>query len=680
MTSIRSYFNWAIIRQDLKQYGWIGILYLLGLLFLIPFIMLFDVHEGQQSVQLDSLYDVASGISYVLLLIFPVLAGTFLFRYLHAKAPSDLYHGLPITRSQLLTSHLSSVILLITVPVWITAIITALIHPYVDYYVYDLMMVWEFSIIFTVLGLFVCAFTILMAICFGQTLIQMIVTYGILFTPAWLMVLGITHIKQFLFGFHDYYFENGYSNFFSYEKITPLLRIVGGSRESFGWFELTLYFVLAVIFLGLGYMLYRKRDGAAASQTIVYRFLTPMFIVLVMLFTSLVAGIYMSSIGDNSRAMLITGYIGGGVFGFLVVEMILHRTWLVFTRKVLVHGVICMIALAAILYIPVSNIGGYESRVPESTEVKSVLFSDGYFSFMNQYDSYGQPLKPNLSSYFTEDEEYAATVIKLHQALVEKHKEGVLTENEKYTSDTMDITIGYELKNGNRVMRRYTVLTSELKDELKPLIESKYYKELVYNIEKLTDDQTSRIILDGPYVGNRIEITDPNEIKEFKELYIDEIMSMSYEDMRKAKNQSAWSYIEFYNFENRYNNDLYGNWNKSFTKLEAWLEEKGYANEVRMTPSDITSMTITRNIQNAGVVIDQYANDPSLEYYTFMAKLAGETRVTQDEDKQNVILNQKDFYLYRDMNEVYYPYLVKVTFNNGDIVFWALDDFPEGLQ
>ncbi|WP_160032442.1 DUF6449 domain-containing protein [Paenibacillus sp. An7] len=679
MTSIRSYFNKAIIRQDLKQYGWIGILYLLALLFFIPFIMLFDVREGQQVEKLDSLYELAGGTSLVLLLIFPVLAGTFIFRYLHAKAPSDLYHGLPITRSQLLTSHLCSAIVLITVPVWITAVLSALIRPYADYYVYDQTMVWEFGIIYTILGLFVCAFTILMAICFGQTLIQMILTYGLLLTPAWLMVLGIMHIRQFLFGFHDTYFENGYSNLFTLEKVTPMLRIAGASREPFGWFELTMYLVLAILFLGLGYFLYRKRDGAAASQTIVYRFLTPLFVILVMLFCSLVGGFYMSGMRDNSRVMLMIGYILGGGFGYLVVQMVLHRTWLVFSRKVLVHGVIYMITLAAILYIPVSGIGGYESRVPEQADVKSVLYSDSDFSFANQYNYYEQRRNKNLSPYFTEDEEYAAAVISLHQALVDKHEAGELDENEKYTSDTIDVTIGYELKNGHRVMRNYRVTASEIESSLKPIMESNYYKELTYRIKHLNEAPTSRIILDGPYTSGQIEITDANEIKEFKVLYIQELMNASYEDQRKARNQMAWSYVEFYNAENR-NNNYNGYWNKSYKQLEAWLEERGYADQVRMTPADITSMTITRNVANTGFVADSNTNDPTLDYYQFMAKLAGETRVTEEEDKESIILNQKNFYMYGEYNEENNPYLVKVTLNNGEVLIWSLDDFPEGVQ
>lgn len=679
MTSIRSYFNKAIIRQDLKQYGWIGILYLLALLFFIPFLILFDVREGQPVEQLNSLYEVTNGMSLVLLLIFPVLAGTFIFRYLHAKAPSDLYHGLPITRSQLLTSHLCSALVLITVPVWITAVITALIKSYADYYVYDLTTVWEFGIIFTILGLFVCSFTILMAICFGQTLIQMILTYGLLFTPAWLMVLGIMHIRQFLFGFHDYYFENGYSNLFTLEKVTPMLRMAGASREPFGWFELTLYLVFALLFLGLGYFLYRKRDGAAASQTIVYRFLTPLFIILVMLFCSLVGGFYMSGMRDNSRVMLIIGYILGGGFGYLVVQMVLHRTWLVFSRKILVHGVIYMITLAAILYIPVSGIGGYESRVPEQADVKSVLYSDSYFSFANKYDSFGQRKDINLSSYFTEDKEYTAAVINLHEAIVEKYKEGKLSEKEEYSRDTMDFTIGYELNNGHRILRKYNVKASEFGDYLKPLMESTYYKELIYNLEGLSEDETSSIELYSPYLDKQIKINEPKEIEELKNLFIQEIRNMSYKDQRNARNQEAWANIQFYNTENR-NNNYYGSWNKSFTELEAWLEEKGYADQVRMTPSDITSMTITRNVPNTGFVLDQNANNPALDYYAYMAKLAGETRVTEDMDKENIILNQKYFDVYVDNNKEDAPYLVKVTFNNRESVIWSLEDFPEGLQ
>ncbi|WP_211746967.1 hypothetical protein [Paenibacillus sp. Marseille-Q4541] len=683
MTSIRSYFNRAIIRQDLKQYGWIGILYLLALILFIPFIMLFDGRQGVPIVKLSSLYQVAGGASLPLLIIFPVLAGTFIFRYLHAKAPSDLFHGLPITRSQLLTSHLFSALVLVTVPVWITAVITALIRPYTDYYyVYDLSAVWEFGVIFTVLGMFVCAFTILMAICFGQTLVQLVVTYGLLITPTWLILLGIAHIKHFLFGFHNYYFENGYSTIISIEKLTPLLRISGASTEPFGWFELTLYFGLAVIFLILGYLLYRKRDGAAASHTVVYRFLTPIFMILVMLFCSLVAGLYMSSMKENGSGMLITGYILGGIFGFLLVQMVLHRTWLVFHRKTLVHGILYGMLLAVIMYIPVSNVGGYESRVPEPADVKGVLLGDVSLSFVYEYDRFNsqtQQRRTNLNPYFTDDQEYAAAIMNLHKALVDNQKDGEVSIAD-YTNDTQAITIGYELKNGHRMMRKYVFDGSKFEAYLKPIMENDYYKKQQYTTKELNEENTSRIVLTSSYSDKNTQIIDPKDIKQFKELLLQEVMNMSYEDQINAREQNAWAYVELQNFSNKYGNYRNLSWNKSFKKLTAWMEQKGYADKVRLVPSDISAMTITRNINNTGFTIDPNVEDANLEYYSHMAKLAGETRVTKDDDKAKVLQSQKDFSVYADYSEDEAPYLVLVKFNNGQNVIWTLKNFPDELK
>lgn len=675
MTSIRLFFNRGVILQDLKQHGWIGILYLLALSFLLPFVMLLQPVSGGQGREIDSLLEVSEGLPLNLLLIFPIFTVSFIFRYLHRKAPSDLYHSLPITRNQLLTSHLFSALILLLLPVWVIAAIIALIRPYAsNHYIYELSIVWEWAGMSTVFTLFLCGLTVLLAVSLGQTILQLIVTYGLLLTPAWILVLGVIHLDRFLFGFSREYYEMGYSTGFELGTISPFLRLTGLSGEPFGMREMLLYFLLGVVLILLSYILYRKRDAAASGQAIVYPFMTLLFRLLVMLFISMAFGAYLSEVNRYDNGGLMFGHVIGGILGCLIAEMVVRKTWLIWNRRTLASSIGYSLLLLLLLYLPVANIDGFETRVPKEADVKGVAVSEHFNNLMDTDKVNQMQIPAKLTSEsFSQYPAYIEAVLQLHQDLISQYEAGEISER---TSDySRKLIIAYELTNGSKMVREYVLQEGQLENSLRKVMEHEEYKKQ-YVQNSLMEDDTLRITITNWETGKKVTITDPADIKEFKSILLKEIMAMSYEEQLEMGN--SWAYIELTSSRLRYGSYQNQEWSKSYDELEAWMEEKGLADQARMVPSDIREMTITRNITNTGFSGSHDDMELHQKYYKHMTRLSGQTKVTEEESQWDVLKNRTDISVLDSYN-LDTPYLVKIKLNSGEIFINGMGHFPEGM-
>lgn len=675
MTSIRLFFNRGVILQDLKQHGWIGILYLLALAFLLPFVMLVHPVSGGQGREIDSLFDVSDDLTLNLLLIFPIFTVSFIFRYLHSKAPSDLYHSLPITRNQLLTSHLFSALILMLVPVWVIAVVTALIRPFAsNHYIYELSVVWEWAGLSTAIILFLSGLTVLLAVSLGQTILQLIVTYGLLLTPAWILVLGVIHMERFLFGFSSEYYEMGYSTGFELGTISPFLRLTGLSGQPFGWMEILIYLLLGVMFIIISYFLYRKRDTAASGRAIVFPFMTLLFRLLVMLFISMALGAYLSEANGYSTRGLIMGYLIGGILGYLIAEMVVRKTWLIWSKRTLVSSIAYGVLLLLLLYLPVSNIDGFETRVPKAEDIKGVAVSEHFTNLIDMDEVNQMQIPAKLTSKsFSQNPAYIEAVLQLHQELIAQYEAGEITPVQ--TSDrSRNLVIAYELESGNKWVREYVLQEGQLEDSLRKVMEHEEYKKQ-YVQSALLDEDTSRITLTSWEANKKVTIKDPEDIKEFKQILLKEMMSMSYEEQLEMGN--SWATIELTSPNLRYGSYQYQEWSKSYEELEAWMVEKGLADQARMNPSDILEMTVTRNITNTGFSGSQEDMKLNEKYYEHMAQLSGETSVTEEVSQWDVLTHRKDLSVYDDYN-LDTPYLVKIKLNTGEVFINGMEHFPEG--
>ena len=84
----RLFCNRGILIQNFRQHGWIGILYLITLLFSLP--LYIGTQYIEVPLEITSLFQ-ANEIHLVFALTFPVAIALFLFRYIQTGAPADLF-------------------------------------------------------------------------------------------------------------------------------------------------------------------------------------------------------------------------------------------------------------------------------------------------------------------------------------------------------------------------------------------------------------------------------------------------------------------------------------------------------------------------------------------------------------------------------------------------------------
>ncbi|UOR10489.1 hypothetical protein [Halobacillus amylolyticus] len=141
MPSKTSSFKREIFKQDLRNVGWVSLVYFAGLVFILPLQLMMDMSSpnSRETYLENGLFDplFLYGIQLILLLIIPVLMAIFLFRYVHVRGAGDFIHSLPIKRSSLFNHHMFSGILLLLLPILIIGLIlliTSFIWDVGNYY------------------------------------------------------------------------------------------------------------------------------------------------------------------------------------------------------------------------------------------------------------------------------------------------------------------------------------------------------------------------------------------------------------------------------------------------------------------------------------------------------------------------------------------------------------------
>lgn len=658
MTRSRYFFNPSIIRQDFRQHGWIGMIYLLGLLFALPLQLFMSNDPSAQPREIENLFRV-SDLQIFFLITFPVVAGLFLFRYLQTKSFSDLSHSLPLRREHLLTAHLTSGLALLLIPVWLTAGVVAIVHKWEgSMYIFQGAEIWSWCLTVTVITLFLFCFSAFVGICTGQSILQGIVTYILLILPAVLLEMINRHLYMYLYGFSGMSLTNSRSDSWS-----PIIRFMNLGGNPFNKVELWIYVALSALFIGLSYLLYRKRNTEKAGQAIAFNYFNPLFKIGVMLCTILIVGNYFADMKQQQIGWVISGYVIGAIIGYVAAEMIIRKTWQILTRKMPAEFAMYGVLLGLLLYIPVSGLIGYEDRVPSSKNISGAYMGNDYSKYRIESDMYGTTPYNGLSP-FSEDQDYVDAVRKLHEAIVASKPE-IPTHISYYGYNRyQSFTLAYQLENGRKLMRQYYVSRAEFEPELKAVMETESYKRDQYDLALLDKK------LDVFWISNRdkkVGITDPTEIAELKEIISREILNMSYEDQTNDKPDIASIETQF----KLGDYSTYGfsyPWKTSFHELDKWLTDKGYADKVRTTAEDIKSAKIIEN--NVMNPLNERGYNDNADQRFELARQNDHIGVTEDKALLTYILDHK--WSYYGAKEG--TYLVKLDYKDSGIEYVILKE------
>lgn len=253
-----SLFNRGILVQDIRNVGWIGSAFFICLLFSLPLQLIMgytrenEFHPYQPP---NSLFALSNEFQIFMTFTFPVLLAIFMFRYIHVKLTSDFTHSLPLKREQLFHQHVVFGLVVIIVPLFLTALsltILGLILPYKELLSFTSVLEWfSFSALFHVFvfltGVFVAMFT-------GMSILQGALTYILFLFPVGVTVLFISNLEFYLFGFTaTYYLDSQIEKYIPFIRLSQLERLPLTLTEGLG------YVLLCFIFYVCALLVYKKR-------------------------------------------------------------------------------------------------------------------------------------------------------------------------------------------------------------------------------------------------------------------------------------------------------------------------------------------------------------------------------------------------------------------------------------
>ena len=395
---------------------------------------------------------------------FTVLLAMALFSYLMNSRSVGLMHSLPITRGAQFGVHFAVGVGMFTAVHVVTALISLPVQAALG--AVDLQGTLEWLAVAEVSGLLFFSLSTLCAMVTGWLLAIPVIYAGVnfLFAAFYLLYSAITQI--FCWGYE----ASGWPGWLDW--LTPTVRLLWQVTDSkavlYGlndrgfhcyvdrlssgaWTTLAVYLAVAVLLAAVAYCFYRARHSETAGDAIVFPWLRPVVLYVIALAGGMGLGIllwYMISAAKGLAALLVYQIISGLIVYFGV-QMLLHKSFRVFTRRGWIGAAALAVALVVIGLAVRFDALGVSRYVPDADQVESVSF--GSYYQMRYVD--------NLT-----DEEAIAQVIALHEAVL---AQGEPTENEMNQAaeemrgssadvDQETIEFCYQMKNGGFIRRRFT--------------------------------------------------------------------------------------------------------------------------------------------------------------------------------------------------------------------------------
>jgi ABC-2 type transport system permease protein len=627
MKSKTSFINKGVFVNELKRFSWIGILYTLAMLFIIPLqILMVNSRNDENYVFIKSMLQFRqSEVQGFFVLIFPVLLGIFLFRYIQVKTSSDMIHSLPIRREVLYRTHLLIGVLMIVIPVLLTGIITQILNASIgleEFYSFKDVLKWcGFTI---VLDLTFFLATVLMGMITGISVLQGVLTYILLLLPMGLTMLVGYNLSYFVYGFNVIMQRN-------IEKLSPVVRIFnnGGIPEA-GSLEVIIYITLIIALYFLCIYLYRKRRLEAAGNTMAFARLNPIFIYGISFCTMLLVGAYFYEL-QNSLYWMFFGYFLGSIFGYFIAQMVVRKSLWVFKN---IKGYLIFAGVIVLLLLGIKmDITGYEKRVPAFENIKSIYSSYGF------YDTSYSRFKIDV---FT-NRENLLNIHELHREIIKDKK-----KNHYAQKNTRNIVFEYELKDGKRIRRGYKINEKEYSKYFKPIYESMEYRLMHRDVLSVDSVDVEKLTINANMRDKSTVILKPEDIKEAISILKKENESESYEQMTDGRvpwggisimisDKSIKKYPKL-NDENmkKVENQIYVEWKKCYKEFDAWLQSKGYYENARVTPQDI-EYVIVEKVENRGELQEKTRTGIDLE------KSNGKKLEVRDEAQIEVLLESYNY-------------------------------------
>ncbi|ADI26876.1 ABC transporter permease [Geobacillus sp. C56-T3] len=496
--------NRAMWTQNVRQIGWIAIIHLL--LWLAAIVLPIGLSYSQYDPkvgnvpQWKNVYYISNGFETLIAWLVPILAAAGVLRYMHEKRSADFIHSLPIRRTELLVGQVLFGWMLLIVPLAVTAL--AAIGC-----LYGLDLPWpigaadvgrwfgETIVVETV----IFALGIMVGVLVGQSVIHVVLTNIALFFPTGIMVLLFSNLPLWLYGFPDGYYLS--------EKLMDWalpIRYAMLTDQAMSAGEIGMLLLLSLLFFSLSIWLYEQRPTEAAGQALAFSVLRPLFVYGVAFCMCLTGGFYFGQVQRQWR-WIIFGYVAFSLIGYAVAQMVVTRTWRVFHKW---KGYAAFAAAMSVLFLAVRlDPIGYVNGVPKVADIEKVYFGQSMTNWQH----------PNMmESEFEAFDQFLRTKdnIKAVRAFHEQ-----LVRDQPLPSrfgNVQPVVIGYVLKDGTRLLRRYEVPIEPYMPYFQRIMGSKEYKQQYYLLLRPSYSPIRQVTIRNVETGRSVVVlADPKEIDSF---------------------------------------------------------------------------------------------------------------------------------------------------------------------
>lgn len=579
MKSKTFWYKKELGKQRFRQVGWIGFIYFLILFFAIPLDVLMQVgiEDYTYKIETTTVFAINPFIQLIILFIAPVLLAIFLFRFLQTKDAADFIHSLPIKRENMFYHQVIMGLSLLYIPVLVNAIILSIMSQTMEISNYFTVPDIGYWIGITLLlQTFIFASSVFVGMLTGISAIHAAFTYVFLFFPVGIYLLVMSNLNYALIGFPKIYLTEAYIT-----ELSPVTDSISMAYyDNITFLKILIYLVFILILFISSLFIYKKRHVEAATQAIAFRPLRPIFKYGFTFCITLIGGLYFGLL-QKEISWIIFGYFIGSIFGYLIAQMILLKTWRVFGKwRGYLYFVIGFVLVFVIIILDVT---GFEKKIPEVDSIESVYISENPFSFRDKESRSGQK---GLSS-----QEEIGYVRALHEKLIEESNRR--TDYQEYGYASNSLSIRYILKSGKELVRQYSMKDLDYyQGYLEDIYQLESYKEYANELFWLFDEEIDKISIDPAYefnLLNETEILDKAQISKGMAALKKDILEEGYQEQRHAT--YYLTYVEFL-VANKKNQYAYMEIKTNYTHFVKWLEDVGLDEQVIMSVEDITEIRI----------------------------------------------------------------------------------------
>lgn len=466
-----SFFNKTIFASDLKRYWWISALE--TLFFVIASVIplyneCFTAHESFR----ETIYGWTDS-GAIISMIFSFGTGVLIQSYMHSQSSVSMHHSLPLRRHTLYITKLVSGLFMIILPILLTAgIITALsVDPVCrDYIVLLDIGRWLCTCFSYAIVIF--SLTTLVNNMTGSPVGTVVFTVGFGFLPLWITSILGSMFSHEILGFSS----DNMEQLMEYIYIGPY----GITKPEY----IFIYPVMSVVFLALGYVLYRMRKSERYGEVIAFGWLKPLFMGIIAVLASGIGYSYVLSVFDIQSLFSVIPF---GILGTAIAYMISVKS-LNFKgciKPVLIYTSLALVFIAFIHF----DITGFEKRIPKADNIEAVYIASG----------------PNDTEPMFKKKEHIELVRNFHAQLIE-HSDNQYGENNR------NMTIEYTLKNGRKLTRRYMYDIYRDRNFAKPLFETKEYRESYFDIVNTPIDEITAITMYDRRMSKELRLNQGDEL------------------------------------------------------------------------------------------------------------------------------------------------------------------------